>query len=211
MKNLLIIGARGFGREVYSHALECAGYNSEYIIKGFLDDKADALDGFNGYPPILCSVENYEIVQDDIFVCALGSVAYKRLYTEMILERGGEFATLIHPSVLRNANVKIGKGVMVGKDVTLSNDTVIGDYVTIHGYAAVGHDAEIGSWCNVGAYCFMGGFSKLEEEVTLNVRSTILPRITVRKGATVGAASLVLRNVKENTTVFGVPAQVLKF
>ena len=71
MKNLIIIGARGWGREVYAHAQYSHGYLEDYDIKGFLDDKADALDGMNGYPPILGSVEDYKPQSDDVFICAL--------------------------------------------------------------------------------------------------------------------------------------------
>ena len=45
MKHLLIIGARGFGREVYDLAMDCIEAGAEFDIKGFLDDKKDALDG----------------------------------------------------------------------------------------------------------------------------------------------------------------------
>jgi hypothetical protein len=44
MKQLIIIGARGFGREVYSLAKRSIGYNEDFVMKGFLDDKLDALD-----------------------------------------------------------------------------------------------------------------------------------------------------------------------
>ena len=50
MKNLIIIGARGFGREVYNLYLDCRRNDPELVCKGFLDDKADALDGYEGYP-----------------------------------------------------------------------------------------------------------------------------------------------------------------
>lgn len=53
MKNLLIIGARGFGREIYNLALESIGYGTEFTIKGFLDDKKEVLDGYDGYPSII--------------------------------------------------------------------------------------------------------------------------------------------------------------
>ena len=56
MKNLIIIGARGAGREVYGLALVTKEYNKEYLIKGFLDDKKNALDNLDGYPPIISSV-----------------------------------------------------------------------------------------------------------------------------------------------------------
>ena len=117
MKHLLIIGARGFGREIYNSATESIGYGTEFDIKGFLDDKADALDGFDGYPPIISSVEAYEPLHGDVFVCALGDVKYKIKYAQIILEKGGEFITLIHNSAYISKNVKIGKLSMVVNDI----------------------------------------------------------------------------------------------
>ena len=63
MKHLLIVGARGWGREVYAAAIKTSAYlDGEYTIKGFLDSKSDAFEGLRGdYPPIICSPENYEI------------------------------------------------------------------------------------------------------------------------------------------------------
>ncbi len=78
MKELLIIGARGFGREVYDLAIQCDGYNNEYIIKGFLDNDKNALENFQNYPDIVSSVEEYEIKENDVFICALGSVIWKK-------------------------------------------------------------------------------------------------------------------------------------
>ncbi|WP_281234395.1 sialic acid O-acetyltransferase [Flavobacterium gelatinilyticum] len=211
MKNLIIIGARGFGREVYDLALQCAGFNIEYIIKGFLDDKSDALEGFENYPKIVGSVEDYEIQEDDIFVCALGTVKWKKYYAELILAKGGKFINLIHPSTNLNTNAITGKGLLVFMYSNISNDCVIEDFVTIQGYVGLGHDTKICKWSHLSSYSFTGGFVILEEEVTLNTRATVLPHVTVRKGATVGASSLVIKNVKENTTVFGVPAKKIEF
>jgi len=61
MKNLVIIGARGFGREVYNIAKQTNQFN----LIGFLDDNKSSLDGFTDYPPILSSVEDYEIGEND--------------------------------------------------------------------------------------------------------------------------------------------------
>ncbi|SEO86964.1 sugar O-acyltransferase, sialic acid O-acetyltransferase NeuD family [Flavobacterium sp. CF108] len=211
MKNLIIIGARGYGREVCGLARQCSGYNTEYTIKGFLDDKLDALDGFENYPAIISSVENYEIQDNDVFVCALGSVQWKKHYVEIILSKGGQFINLIHPTVVFTSNVKLGNGIIVFMYSNISNDCVLDDFVTIQGFVAIGHDSKIGKWCHINAYSFTGGYAVLEEEVCLNTRATVLPNIIVRKGATVGAASLVIKNVKENTTVFGVPAKKMDF
>ena len=42
MKNLIIIGARGFGREYHNGLKLRDDYGKDVIIKGFLDDKKDA-------------------------------------------------------------------------------------------------------------------------------------------------------------------------
>ena len=70
MKHLIIIGARGWGREIFSLAMNCIGYQTEYDIKGFLDDKTNALDGLSGYPSIIDSVENYQIQPEDVMLLA---------------------------------------------------------------------------------------------------------------------------------------------
>jgi len=211
MKNLIIIGARGFGREVYNLALQCYGFNSEYVIKGFLDDKEDALFGFENYPQIISSVENYVPKENDVFVCALGSVNWKKHYVELILSKGGIFTNLIHPTSIINSNVKLGKGLIIFMSSIISNDCTVGDFVSLQQYAAIGHDAKIGNWSHLNAYSFMGGYAELEEQVCLNTRATILPNIKVGNNATVGAGSIVLRNVKPNTTVFGNPAKKIEF
>lgn len=211
MKNLIIIGARGFGREVYDLAKHCSGYNTEYIIKGFLDDKTDALADFKNYPGIISSVEQYEIQENDVFVCALGSIKWKKHYVEMVQAKGGQFINLIHPTTNLNTNVVIGQGVIMFMNSNVSNDIFIEDFVTIQGYVGLGHDTKIGKWSHLNTYSFTGGFVILEEEVTLNTRATVLPHVIVRKGATVGASSLVIKNVKEGITVFGVPAKILSF
>lgn len=211
MKNLVIVGARGFGREVYDLATQCAGFNIEYVVKGFLDDKSDALEGFANYPQILSSVEDYKIEENDVFVCAMGSVKWKKHYAELILAKGGKFINLIHPSTKLNTNATVGTGLLVFMYANISNDCIIEDFVTIQGYVGLGHDTKICKWAHLSSYSFTGGFVVLEEEVTLNTRATVLPKVIVRKGATVGAASLVIKNVKENTTVFGIPAKKIEF
>lgn len=211
MKNLLIIGARGFGREVYNLYLACKEAGADINCNGFLDDKESALDGYNNYPPILSSVEDYQICEDDVFICALGDVHYKQKYVEIIKSKGGHFISLIHPSVSIGTNTSIGEGCIVRYHSSISCDITIGDFVTIMGFCIIGHDAEIGNYSHLGAHCFMGGFSRLEDSVVMHPGSRLLPHKTVKRNAIIGAGSVVLTNVKEATTVLGVPAKKLNF
>ena len=211
MKNLLIIGARGWGREVYNMLPHCIGYETEFTVKGFLDDKPDALDGMPGYPPIISSVEDYEPQPDDVFVCALGEAQWKQYYAEMVMEKGGQFINIIHETVEIERNSTIGNGCIICKFVGISCDTHIGDFVTIQAYAGIGHDVSIGNYCHLGVRSFMGGGSLLGVSTAIQTNSIILPQVKVGSNCMVGAGAVVIRKVKDGTTVFGNPAMVVKF
>lgn len=208
MKDLIIIGARGFGREVYNLAIAC-NVNNEYVIKGFLDDKFDALINFKNYPPILSSVEDYIPTENDVFVCALGDVFYKKKYTDMMLLKGGVFVSLIHPNATIFTNAKIGERAIISANVTISCDTVLGSDITIHTGTIIGHDVTIGNYCSLGANTFYGGYCTLEEFVTIHPHSSVMPHKIVRKNCIVGISSVVIKNTPENTTMHGNPATVL--
>ena len=211
MKHLIIIGARGWGREVYALAKSCVGYNEEYDIKGFLDDKTDALDGMAGYPPIVGAVETYEIQADDVFVCALGDNVWRKHYADIILKRGGQFINLIQKNAYIGQNTKLGKGCVICHDVSISCDITIGDFVNFQRLVDIGHDAHIGNYCSLGNKSFMGGGSCIEAGTMVHTGAIILPHVHVGKNCTVGAGAVVIKRVKDGDTVFGNPAKVFKF
>ena len=71
-KHLVIIGAGGFGREVYTWALQTIQGGAPWAIKGFLDDKSGTLDGYKYDVPHLNTVADYVPQQKDVFLCAIG-------------------------------------------------------------------------------------------------------------------------------------------
>lgn len=211
MKHLFIIGARGWGRETFALAKHCRGYGEEYDIKGFLDDKASALDGMAGYPPIIDSVEHYEPQTDDVFICAMGDAHWKRHYAEMMLAKGGHFISLIHRSAYVGQNTRLGKGCIVCNEVSISCDIEVGDFVTFQRLVDVGHDCRIGHYAHLGTKSFMGGFAQLGEESTIQTSGIVLPHVIVGNHCLVGAGAVAIRKVKDGQTVYGNPAKVLKY
>lgn len=206
MKNLIIIGARGYGREICSMAPNCIGFGDSFSVKGFLDSESHSLAAFTGYPPILDSPENYIPMEGDVFICAMGDVGWRKKYVELMAAKGAEFITLIHKGADIGASVKIGKGCFIRNNVVLTTDIAVGDHVSLFDSAMVGHDCIIGDYCHLAAMTFMGGGVELGRLVTLHPGSRIVPHKKIGDGATVGIGSVVLNNIKRNVTVFGVPA-----
>lgn len=208
-KNLYIIGARGFGREIAVSLPTWNGFNDKYIIKGFLDDKADALEGFQaGYPPIVSSVEDFKPGENDVFICGLGAVEWRRKYIDIMLAKHGVFDTFIHhTSEVATSSSNIGRGVFVGAYVMISPDVTVGDFVLCHPNVILGHDVKLGTHVVLENGVFCGGFVEVGDGSTLHTRATILPHKRIGANAVVGACSCVVRNVKAGATVFGNPAQ----
>jgi sugar O-acyltransferase (sialic acid O-acetyltransferase NeuD family) len=207
VKNLLIVGAGGFGREVLNYAYDTPPHLRKWEIGGFLDSRSQILDGFNCLHRVVGDPETYEPNPDDVFICALGDGAMRLKYGRMLQERGAKFVNLASPTLDMSADVRLGVGCIFAAYVGISTNVTIGDFVVINSRATVGHDAVLGAGCTLSAHCDVGGGAVLEEEVFMGSHAVILPKAIVGQGATVGAGSVVLRRVRPRTTVMGVPAK----
>ena len=208
MKNLIIIGAGGMGRTIYSNALESIGYGDKFVVKGFIDDNLNALDGFPNYPPLIGTIKDYTPQPDDVFVSSIGG-ASRRACMEEIIHRGGEFMELIHQTARIYTNAKLGKGNFIGAYTVIGNDAEIGDYNMIQSYTVIGHDAKIGSWNRIDTHVTCVGGIIVEDDVKIHTSAVISHKVRVETGAHVGALSFVIRKVKAGTTVMGNPAKRL--
>lgn len=206
MKNLIIIGAGGMGRTFYSNALESVGYGETFVVKGFIDDNTDVLNGFPNYPPLIGTISDYQPQEDDVFVSSIGGES-RRACMEEIISRGGEFIQLVHQTARIYTNVKLGKGNFIGAYSVIGNDAVVGDYNMIQSYTVIGHDAIIGNWNRIDTHVTCVGGIVIEDDVNIHTGAVISHNVRVESGAHVGACSFVFRNVKAGSTVFGNPAK----
>ncbi len=209
MKHLIIIGAGGMGRCLYCMAKECLGYGEEFDVKGFVDDNLNALDGFQGYPPVLDTIDCYEIDSDDVFACSIGDVQTKRKVCDMLKLKGAKFQTLIHKAAIVWKDCKIGEGTIIDEGCHIDPNVTIGNDCLIQAKAMIGHDSVIGSYTRVDSFCALVGGTIVKEGAAIYTRAMVNHRVTVGEGATVGACSFVIKNVKPGTTVFGVPAKAI--
>ena len=209
MKNLIIIGAGGFAREVYNHAKLSHGYNRDWRIKGFLDGdiKLDSASYSKLALPVLGDVYNYQIEPDDVFICAFsGDLAARRKIIQTVENRGGKFINLIHKTAIIQDNVRLGVGVIICYYVGIGDHATIGDHVAINGHSAIGHDAIIGKNTCIMSFVDIMGNTTIGENVYFASGSRILPHGALGDNAYIGAGSVVLKTVKAGAKVFGVPA-----
>ena len=200
MNNLIIIGARAMGRETCTYAQEAG-----MTVKGFLDSKANALSGFADYPPILGAVEDYQIVDGDVFVCALGDPEYKQRYVDFIAAKGGRFVSVIHPTAYVGHNVKIGDGSIVCPNATITNDTILGEHVILNVGASINHDNRIGAFSTICPGCRLAGRVTIGKYVFIGTGALLIPDVSLGDNVYVAAGATVTKSF-ESGRLMGVPA-----
>ena len=213
MKHLIIIGARGFGREIYSVVKNSKDViNGEMDIKGFLDSKADAFEGLRGaYPPILCAPEDYEVQPDDVFFVAMGEPKWRKHYAELIESKGGHFYTFISDAAFVNETAQVGEGSYIARWCAVSDNVTLGKHVIMHPYTNIGHDAVVKDYGTLLSDVFIGGYAEVGECSQMSPKSMIIPHKKIGNNVMVGAASVVMRNIKDGLSVIGNPAKKIEF
>lgn len=209
MKQLVIVGAGGMGRTMFDLAQESCGYESEFIIKGFIDDNVKALDGFGGYPPIIGSISEYSPYKEDVFICSIGGKLRLECISK-IIARGGEFIPLIHRTARIGTNVRMGKGNMVGAFTTIAADAQIGDYNFIQSLTIIGHDVRIGDWNRIDSQVMMVGATTIGNRNMIHTGAMINHNVHIGDDCTIGACSFVTMDVESGSTLFSSPARRLK-
>lgn len=213
IKDLYIVGAGGFGREVAWLVERINEREKEWNLKGFLDDN-EALHGtIDGGYPILGGCNYLEKISNPVWVvCAVGAAKTRHMIVEKIRNMSNiSFATLIDPNVVKSNRVVIGEGSIICAGTIVTVDINIGKHVIINLDCTIGHDAVIEDFVTVYPSVNVSGNTVIGMEVELGTGMQIIQGKKIGKQSIVGAGAVVVRDIPERCTAVGSPAKPIKF
>lgn len=210
MKNLLIIGAGGCGREVLQWINDINKVTPTWNIKGFLDDDLDALQGKECSISVISRVDDYQIEADDEFVCSIGNSRIREMIVKKFESKGAGFVNVIHPSANIAETAKLGKAVILYPFSLVSDNAVIGNGSIVNMYSSVAHDSVLGEYCTISAHCDITGMCTVGDRVFMGTTSQIIPSTKVGDDVYICAGSTVMGNVRTGRKVLGNPAKPIK-
>lgn len=200
MMKKAIIGAGGFGREVYWSLAPTERLGLVFFVDDlYWDGRDGTVLPMSDFDP-----SEYEVV------VAIGDPEQRRRVVGS-LPTGTRFFTHVHESVsILDPNVVIGEGSIVCAGTVITCNVRIGRHAHLNLQSSVGHDVEIGDFFTTAPGARVSGNCRIGDLVYLGTNSAVRERTNVCDGVTVGMQAAVVRDILRPGTYVGVPAKMIQ-
>ncbi len=211
MKNIVIIGAGGFGKEVAWLIEKINTTSREWNILGFLELAENRKlfgEKIYGYP-VLGENQWLRRYKREIYViCAIGrSSRRKSVYEEVLKYPNVTLATLIDPNIRIHESVTIGNGSILCNNCCVTVDIHIGEGVVLNTGTSIGHDSNIGDYCTCFVNSIVAGNVNIGECCEIGSGAFVLQKKTIVANSTLAPLSSVLKDIIEPGVYSGNPAR----
>ena len=209
MKKLIIVGAGDFGREVSWVVERINAAAPQWDLLGFVDDTAEMqgtmVDGYQVLGPVSALSEWAE---ETWVVCSIGTgKTRKRVMEEVLRNPKLRAATLIDPAAIVGRNTQVDEGCIVCAGTVLTVSCRLEAHTIVNLNCTIGHDTVLEPFCTVHPGTNLSGKVRVGACTDIGTGTKIIQGLTVCPGCTLGAGSVVVRDITEPGTYVGVPAK----
>lgn len=212
MKEIVIIGAGDFGKEVAWLIEDINKICPTYIILGFLDDDIAKRGKFiNGYE-VLGPTDNIGVVNHFHHAAATIAMRDSKVRERIIqkLQHFSAWETLIHPSVSISATSSVGPGCIICSGANISVNSKVGNHAIINMNAVIENDCSIGDFASIMPGAVIGSHCTIGDHALISTNATIDTGVVLGEDVNVGPGSVVVENVRDGVHVLGVPARKVR-
>ena len=213
MTDTVIVGARGAGLKALQILEDRIDDGDSINIIGFVDDDPDlAGEAFYDYPVLGDSSWLFDRAgaQSIAVICAIGDPLARHKVIGRLAGTRAEFPNAIHPSAQISGRAEVGHGNLMSQNVVLQAGVHIGDFNAFNMAAVFGPLAEVRSYCTINAHVMLASGAVTEDFCYIGMGAKVNYRLTLGRGTKVGANAFVTKPTDPWTTVFGLPAKVIK-
>ena len=214
MTDTIIVGARGAGLkalQILEDRIDDGDRNLNII--GFVDDDPELADEvFSDYPVLgdAAWLVARAGAQPLAVVCAIGDPVARRKAIARMSGMKVEFPNAIHPSAQVSRRAVVGHGNLMSQNVVLQAGVRVGNFNAFNMAAVLGPLAEVRSYCTINAHVMLASGTIAEDYCYVGMGAKVNYRLALARGTKVGANAFVTKSTAPWTTVFGLPAKVIR-
>ncbi len=212
MRKIAIIGAGGFGQEVFCIWRDMLdAKNIQYDFVGFFDD-TDALKE-NSYGLVVGKIDDLNTIDYPLEVAiAIGKPNFILSVRNRLNNENLTFPNIIHPTVkfLDGTSTILGQGNILSLDVIISCSCNVGDFNIFNTRSTLGHHDYVGNYNVFSPNAQISGTVTIGNENFLGFNCGIIQNKKIGNRNLVGAGAILVRSIKDDGTYIGVPAVKMK-
>lgn len=213
MKDLVVIGAGGFGREVLDvvEAINKTRASTIFNVVGVIDDNPSEISitrlRERGYKVLGSIEEHLSVLRKSNIAVAIGNPLVRKKIVDRLSLSPDLFPNLIHPSANVGSKFSCDHGVVICAGVNISTNVRLSSFVHVNPAATIGHDSQLMNFVSVNPGAVISGEVTVCEEVLVGANATILQNLIVGNRAIVGASACVTKNIPASSVAKGIPAR----
>ena len=210
MKDIVIVGAGGFGREVEWLIERINNTNLEWNILGFVDDNIEK-GKIVGHSKVIYNINDLTNIDKKLNVAiAVGNAKTRKLLFDKLKNNLNiSFPNLVDPSVI-SGDIDIGKGNIICAGTIITVNVKIKDFTIINLDCTIGHDDIINDFVTIYPSVNVSGNVEIGECTEIGTGTQIIQGKNICNNCIIGAGAVVVKNIIKAGTYIGVPAKKLE-
>lgn len=213
MKDIIIYGARGFGKEVASliRQINHAADSPMWRLVGFIDDNEELWgQEVSHFATCLGGMAALNSYPNEVGVAiAIGSPVIVNKIVNEISNTRVFFPNIIHPDFLVTdpESFKIGKGNIIQTGCIAMTDVTMGDFNLLNGDVALRHDDIVGNFNAFMPSVRLSGEVKVGDMNFFGVGSIVTQQVSIGNRVRLGAGSVLMADTEDDSLYVGCPAR----
>lgn len=207
---IVVFGAGGHAKSVISVLEAQARWRLAGLLEEVVTDTPRQVLGY----PVLGDASALDSLHQDGVVKAFVAIGHnKERYrvANMLESHSFELISVVHPSTFQMIDSTIGAGSFVSAFAIIGSECQLGRNAIVQPHAGLSHETRIGECVQFCVGATIGGQVTVGDFSFFGPGSVVYPKITIGRNVSIGANSVVDKDVPDDVVVTGNPAQIVHY